>query len=67
MDIKSYDAGREMALCGVAWRIRGIHELEGLISDEARVKIFDFLRREADLIGPDAVEEINRIDGKVKS
>lgn len=55
-----------MQLFGVAWRIKGMHELEGLISDEVRAEIFDFLRKEAGIIGPEALEGINRIDGKVK-
>ena len=68
MDIMKnyYDEGRAMQLFAVAWRIKGIHELEGLISDEARAEIFDFLRKEAGAIGPDIIEGIDRIDGKVK-
>lgn len=64
MDMKSYYEGRAMQLFGVAWRIKGIHELEGLISDEARARIFDFLRKEAGAISPDIVESINEIDNK---
>lgn len=62
----AYSEGRAMQLFGVAWRIKGMHELEGLISDEARTEIFDFLRKEAGIIGPETLEGINRIDGKVK-
>lgn len=66
MELRSYDDGLTMAFFEVAWRIKGMHELEGLISDEARAEIFDFLRKKAGMIGPDALEGIDRIDGKVK-
>ena len=64
--MKAYSEGRAMQLFGVAWRIKGMHELEGHISDEARARIFEFLRNEAGIIGPEVLEGINRIDGKVK-
>ena len=65
--MNAYNEGRAMQLCGVAGRIKGMHELEGLISDEARTRIFDFLRKEAMTIDDDALEGINRIDGRVKA